>query len=84
MIAFFLFFLFLGRFGIFKTFLRVMNVVKTLIQVLLIFFSGKSPKILMQLGILHFLSSIEIHLQKVTQIALSKYGLEMERKIFRF
>ena len=30
------------------------------------FFSGKSLKILMHLGIMHFLSSIEIHLLTVT------------------
>ena len=32
----------------------------------LFFFTGKSLKILMHLGIMHFLSSIEIHLLKVT------------------
>ena len=31
-----------------------------------VFFSGKRLKILMHLGIMHFLSSIEIHLLKVT------------------
>ena len=50
-------------------FLRVMNVVKTPIGIadfLLVFFSGKSLKILMHLGKMHFLSSIEIRLLKVT------------------
>ena len=37
------------------------------------FFSQESLKILMHLGIMLFLSSIENHLLKVTQIALSKY-----------
>ena len=44
-----------------SVFLRVMNVVKTYL-----FFSARSLKLLMHLSIMHFLSSIEIHLLKVT------------------
>ena len=47
---------------------------------LIVFFSGKSLKILMHLGIMHFLSSIEIHQLKVTQRALSKYERELGSK----
>ena len=50
--------------------LRIMNVVKTLILVLLVFFlfffQEKVLKFCMHLGIMDFLSSIEIHLLKVT------------------
>ena len=52
--------------GIVLVLLRVMNVVKTLILVLLICFSGKSLKYLMHLGVMQFLSSTEINLLKVT------------------
>ena len=56
-----------------------MNVVKTLIYIGLadffVFFSGKSLKIL------HFLSSIEIHLLKVTLIPLSHYERAIGAKI---
>ena len=38
-----------------------------------VFFSGKIFEILVHLGIMHFLSSIEIHLLKVTELTLSKY-----------
>ena len=38
-----------------------------------LFFFQEKVKILMHLGIMHFLSSIETHLLKVTLIALSKY-----------
>ena len=48
-----------------------MNAVKTCIG-LADFFLGKNLKILMHLGIVHFLSSIEIHLLKVAAFLVKK------------